>query len=63
MTRGDDGADSDYDLLVVVPDDAAPERSWLQRADMDLRAGRVDMEADPLLTFDDAHAHQAKNRR
>jgi hypothetical protein len=24
--RGDAGADSDYDLLVVVPDDASPER-------------------------------------
>jgi uncharacterized protein len=24
--RGDDGLDSDYDLLVVVPDDAPPER-------------------------------------
>ncbi len=24
--RGDDGPDSDYDLLVIVPDDAAPER-------------------------------------
>lgn len=29
--RGDAGPDSDYDLLVVVPDDAPPERreaSW-----------------------------------
>lgn len=25
MARGDAGPDSDYDLLVVVPDDAAPE--------------------------------------
>ena len=24
--RGDDGPDSDYDLMVVVPDDAPPER-------------------------------------
>lgn len=24
--RGDDGPDSDYDVMVVVPDDAAPER-------------------------------------
>jgi hypothetical protein len=24
--RGDAGADSDYDLMVVVPDDAPPER-------------------------------------
>ncbi|MBI4540736.1 MAG: nucleotidyltransferase domain-containing protein [Gemmatimonadetes bacterium] len=24
--RGDEGPDSDYDLLVVVPDDASPER-------------------------------------
>ncbi len=24
--RGDEGPDSDYDLLVVVPDDAEPER-------------------------------------
>ena len=24
--RGESGADSDYDLLVVVPDDASPER-------------------------------------
>lgn len=24
--RGDVGVDSDYDLLIVVPDDAAPER-------------------------------------
>jgi uncharacterized protein len=26
MARGDSGPDSDYDLMVVVPDDAAPER-------------------------------------
>ena len=26
MARGDAGPDSDYDLMVVVPDDAAPER-------------------------------------
>lgn len=26
MARGDAGSDSDYDLLVVVPDDAPPER-------------------------------------
>lgn len=26
VARGDAGPDSDYDLLVVVPDDAAPER-------------------------------------
>lgn len=26
MARGDAGPDSDYDLLVVVPDDASPER-------------------------------------
>jgi predicted nucleotidyltransferase len=26
VARGDAGADSDYDLLVVVPDDAPPER-------------------------------------
>ena len=26
MARGDAGPDSDYDLLVVVPDDALPER-------------------------------------
>jgi len=26
VARGDAGADSDYDLLVVVPDDAAPEK-------------------------------------
>ncbi len=25
-SRGDAGPDSDYDLMVVVPDDAAPER-------------------------------------
>ncbi len=24
--RGDDGPDSDYDLMVIVPDDAPPER-------------------------------------
>lgn len=24
--RGDDGPDSDYDLMVIVPDDALPER-------------------------------------
>lgn len=26
MARGDAGPDSDYDLLVIVPDDALPER-------------------------------------
>jgi predicted nucleotidyltransferase len=26
VARGDPGPDSDYDLLVVVPDDASPER-------------------------------------
>ncbi len=26
MARGDAGPDSDYDLMVVVPDDATPER-------------------------------------
>jgi len=26
MARGDTGADSDYDLMVIVPDDALPER-------------------------------------
>jgi predicted nucleotidyltransferase len=26
VARGDAGPDSDYDLLVVVPDDAPPER-------------------------------------
>lgn len=26
QARGDAGADSDFDLLVVVPDDASPER-------------------------------------
>ena len=26
VARGDAGADSDYDLLIVVPDDAPPER-------------------------------------
>jgi uncharacterized protein len=26
MARGDAGPDSDYDLMVVVPDDAPPER-------------------------------------
>ena len=26
MARGDAGPDSDYDLLIVVPDDAPPER-------------------------------------
>lgn len=26
MARGDTGPDSDYDLLVIVPDDALPER-------------------------------------
>ena len=26
VARGDAGPDSDYDLLLVVPDDAAPER-------------------------------------
>jgi predicted nucleotidyltransferase len=25
--RGDDGPDSDYDLLIIVPDDATPERT------------------------------------
>lgn len=26
VARGDAGPDSDYDLMVIVPDDAAPER-------------------------------------
>jgi predicted nucleotidyltransferase len=26
IARGDQGADSDYDLMVIVPDDAPPER-------------------------------------
>jgi len=26
LARGDAGADSDYDLLIIVPDDAPPER-------------------------------------
>ncbi len=26
MARGDSGPDSDYDLMVIVPDDASPER-------------------------------------
>jgi predicted nucleotidyltransferase len=26
MARGDAGADGDYDLMVIVPDDATPER-------------------------------------
>ena len=26
VARGDAGPDSDYDILVIVPDDAAPER-------------------------------------
>jgi predicted nucleotidyltransferase len=30
--RGDSGADSDYDLLVVVPDNAPPERKRSRRA-------------------------------
>ena len=25
-SRGDEGPDSDYDLMLIVPDDAAPER-------------------------------------
>ena len=27
VARGDDGPDSDYDLLIVLPDDAPPERT------------------------------------
>ncbi len=30
--RGDTGPNSDYDLLVVVPDDASPERRGSRRA-------------------------------
>lgn len=26
VARGDNGPDSDYDLLVIVPDEASPER-------------------------------------
>jgi predicted nucleotidyltransferase len=37
MARGDAGADSDYDLLVVVPDAAAPER---RHSDLGYRALR-----------------------
>jgi predicted nucleotidyltransferase len=36
--RGDAGADSDYDLLVVVPDHTPPERRRL-RAGYEARAG------------------------
>jgi predicted nucleotidyltransferase len=32
QARGDSGPDSDHDLLVVVPDDAAPERRQPQLA-------------------------------
>jgi uncharacterized protein len=35
--RGDAGPDSDYDLLVVVPDDASPERRRSQLAYQALR--------------------------
>ena len=37
VARGEAGADSDYDLLVVVPDDAPPER---QDSDLAYRALR-----------------------
>jgi predicted nucleotidyltransferase len=37
MARGDAGPDSDYDLLVVVPDDAMPER---RHSDLGYRALR-----------------------
>ena len=35
--RGDSGPDSDYDLLVIVPDDASPERRRSQLAYRALR--------------------------
>jgi uncharacterized protein len=35
--RGDGGPDSDYDLLVIVPDDASPERRRSQLAYRALR--------------------------
>ena len=38
VARGDDGPDSDYDLLLVVPDDAPPERKQSRTAYEVLRA-------------------------
>jgi len=39
--RGDDGSDSDYDLMVVVPDEASPERRRSRLAYRGLRGTGV----------------------
>jgi hypothetical protein len=50
VARGDTGPDSDYDLMVIVPDSASPER----------RQSRWALQADPPLTEDAAfHCQQA----
>jgi uncharacterized protein len=41
MARGDVGPDSDYDLLLVVPDDAPPERQRSRLAYQTLRGTGV----------------------
>ena len=39
--RGDEGADSDYDLMVIIPDDAPPERRRSRLAYQTLRGTRL----------------------
>ncbi len=41
VARGDAGPDSDYDLLMVVPDDASPERQRSRLAYLALRGTGV----------------------
>ena len=41
MARGDAGPDSDYDLMVVVPDDAPPERKQSRLAYQALRGSGI----------------------
>jgi HEPN domain-containing protein len=60
--RGTAGPQSDYDLLVVVSDDAPPE-AWLTKASHDLEAARRLMTGDiPLPSQAAFHAQQAVER-
>jgi predicted nucleotidyltransferase len=58
--RGDHGPDSDYDLLLVVPDDAPPERRQSRLAYEILWAAEISAAADVLIctrSYFDARAH------
>jgi hypothetical protein len=64
MARGEHGRDSDYDLMVIVPDDAPPERRGSRLGCQALRGTGVaaarELTADPPLLEDIVfHAQQA----